>query len=199
MSVKFGATTPGGPPTAANLADNVLTNVQGLFALQKSGKYVTGARTNLKINGKLVAFAFSVSWNINLSQDEINTIDDWTPYEYAPKRITIDGSIGGFYLPGHGSPTKTLIQANALSFLFHKYITLEVRDRSTDALLFKSNKVVIVNSGAEFRSEQIGNISLKWRAIGWEDEMIPVFPTGAESKSTSKPSLPGGGEEDAAS
>ena len=175
MSVKFGATTAGGPPTGADLADNLLSNVQGLLS-PSGGKYVSGARTIIKVNGQLVAFAFSVSWTINLSQDEIFVIDEWAPFEYAPKRITVDGTIGGFYLPGKGSPTKLLWQANMLSFLEHKYIGIEIKDRKTDALLFKTSQAVIVSSSTDIKSEQLANITLRWKAIGWQDEMVPARP-----------------------
>ncbi len=178
MANKFGA-DPAGVPTGASVADNVLSNFQGMFSVTPHGKYITGSRTIIRINGKLAAFAFSVSWNINTEQDEIFTIDDWTAYEIAPKKISINGTIGGFHIPGK-SPTVTLIMPNLFSFMFHKYITIEVRDRSTDALLFQTNKAVITSYSEENRAGQIGGITLNWKAIGWADEMIPQLPGGLE-------------------
>ena len=172
---KFGA-DPAGVPNANSVVDNALSNVQSIFSITPHGKYATGARTTIRINGKLAAFAFSVSWKIDLAQDEVWTVDDWTPYEYAPKRITVEGTIGGFHIPGKG-PTKTNIVANMLSFMFHKYITIEVRDRSTDNLLFKTNKAVITSYGENIQAERLGQITLNFKAIGWADERDPAYPT----------------------
>ena len=175
-SVPFGA-KPSSETFASDLADNLLSNFQGIFSISPSGKYVSGARTIIKINGKLAAFAFSVSWNIRTEQDEIWQIDDWSPYEYAPKRITIDGTIGGFYLPFKGSPTKSNIMPNVLSFMFHKYITIDVRDRTTDAILFKTEKAVITSLTQNIQAEQLSTINLTWKAIGWIDEKVPSYPS----------------------
>jgi len=182
MAIPFGA-NPAGQPKGSEVADNVLSNFQNLFAINPQGKYVSGARTIIKINGQLAAFAFSVSWNIRTEQDEIWQIDDWTPYEIAPKRITVDGTIGGFYLPFKGSPTKSKIMPNLLSFMFHKYITIQVKDRTTDALLFQTNKAVITGYSNNTSAEGLSNISLTFKAIGWVDEKVPNWPDGVGSSS----------------
>ena len=191
MAHKFGA-DPSGMPTAANIADNILSNFQGLFALQPMGKYVSGARTILKINGEIVAFAFQIGWNIRTEQDEIWTIDDWTPYELAPKRISIDGTIGGFYFPIKGSPTKNMMAPNVMSFMFHKYIDIEVKDSKTDALLFKTDRAVIVSNSVNITSENLAQVSLTWKAIGWADEKVPQYPDGVPTPTNnSKSKSPG--------
>jgi len=176
MANKFGA-SPAGIPTGASVADNVLSNFQGILSVAPHGKYITGARTIIKINGKLAAFAFSVTWNIRTEQDEIWTIDDWTAYELAPKRISIDGTIGGFYFPFKGSPTKSMIMPNMLSFMFHKYLTIEVKDRVTDALLFQTNRAVITGLTQNVATEQLSNVTLTFKAIGWADEKQAVYPS----------------------
>lgn len=149
----------------------------GILSARRMGKYFTGARCVIKINGDLAGFAFAVSWKINTQQDEIWTIDDWTPYEIAPKRISVEGTLGMFHIPGKG-PSKELIQSDVLSFMFHKYITIEVRDSSTDQLLFKTNKAVITSRFEDVRAEQLTTIQLTWKAIGWADEQFPQLPKG---------------------
>lgn len=175
MANKFGA-EPANVPTGASIADNVLSNFQGILSISPHGKYITGARTIIKINGKLAAFAFQVSWNIRTEQDEIWTIDDWTPYELAPKRVTVEGTIGGFYIP-FKSPTKQAFMPNLLSFMFHKYITIEVKDRVTDALLFQTNKAVITSLDQNITAGELSNVKLTWKAIGWVDEKVPTYPS----------------------
>ena len=175
MSVKFGA-DPFAPDSLAKVvADNALSNVQGTLALFPAGKYVTGARVNLRINGRIVLFAFSVSWNINTEQDEIWTIDRTVPWELAPKRVSIEGTIGCFHMPFQ-TPTLNNMEADIVNFMFHKYITIEVKDRNTDALLFRTNKAVITSRQEDIRAEQIGTMHLRWKAIGWIDEGTSSLP-----------------------
>src|SRR5688500_372305 len=110
----------------SNLAENLLDSAVGSMSpLNNFGRYFTGSRAVIKVNDKLFGFAFSITYNIRTMNDEINTIDDWTPYELAPQRITVEGTMSMFHVPGKG-PTRELIQANVLSFLFHRYITIEI-------------------------------------------------------------------------
>jgi hypothetical protein len=161
------------------LVDNLTNDFTGILASKPLGKYVSGARCIIKINGKIAGFAYAVSWRIATMQDEILCIDDPFPFELAPKRISVDGTIGMFHIPGKG-PSQELIQSNVLSFLFHKYITIEVRDRTTDALLFQTNKAVVTSRLENIRAEQLADITLEWRAIGWQDEKEPKVPKGVK-------------------
>lgn len=173
-TTKFGLNPSG--DIASTITDNVLSNFQGLFSIAPQGKYVSGARTIIKINGELAAFAFQVAWTIRTEQEEIWGIDDWTPYEIAPKRVTVEGTIGGFYIPFKGSPTANWAMPNLLSFMFHKYITIEVKDSTTDAILFKTNRAVITSNTTSVNAENLANMTLTWKAIGWVDEQIPGYP-----------------------
>ena len=106
-----------------------------VFSTKPRAKFASGARTIVRINGKPLAFAFQVQWQIETKQTEIRTIDDYLPYEFAPSIVSVSGSLSGWHIPGEGA-TQQNIQSNVLSFLFHQYITIEVRDSATDALLF---------------------------------------------------------------
>ena len=173
-----------------NPAEDLLGNSAfgGILSAKPMGRYFTGARCVIKINGDLAGFAFAVSWRINTQQEEIWTIDDYTPYEIAPKRVTVEGTIGMFHIPGKG-PSKELIQSNVLSFMFNKYITIEVRDSSTDQLLFKTNKAVVTSRNQDVKAEELSTIQLSWKAIGWADEQFPALPEGALLDSSGKSSL----------
>lgn len=158
----------------------VLDDVSNLGSAARGktvNKFFTGSRAIIKINGKLAGFAFASSFKINTSHTDIWTIDDWTPYELAPSRLTVEGTLSMFHIPGKG-PSKELIQSNVLSFMMHRYITIEIRDRTTDSLIFKTNRAVIVSRQEDITAGQIVNISLQWKAIGFVDEMLPAFPDG---------------------
>ena len=159
----------------AGVFDNIFQpNKEGVF-----GDFFNGSRAIIKLNGssKPFGFAFGVTINIQTHHDEIWTIDDYTPYELAPNKIQVSGTLSMFHLPGRG-PSNELVQANVLSFLFHRYVTLEIRDKKTDITLFKSNRVMITGRTESMNAGEMSNIQLSWKAIGWKDELLPNYPKG---------------------
>jgi len=173
------------PSTGSNAVDGMAENllnsaVGGLSPLNNFGRYMSGARAIIKVNDKLFGFAFAVNFNINTDAPEIWTIDDWTPYELAPSRITVNGTLSMFHIPGKG-PTKQLVQPNVLSFLMHKYITLEISDQTTGQVIFKTNRAFITSKSQSLQAGELSTIQLSWKAVGWIDEMTPAYPDGASN------------------
>lgn len=152
--------------------------------LNNYARYMTGARAIIKVNGKLFGFAFGVNYTISTSHTEINTIDDYTPYELAPQRITVNGTMGLFHIPGKG-PTAELVQANVMSFLMHKYITIEISDQMTGQIIFKTDKAVITGKTQTLVAGDISTIQLSWKSVGWTDELNPKLPDGANEETDS--------------
>jgi hypothetical protein len=150
------------------------------FAITPKAKYVSGARVVLKINDSLMGFSFGVSWEISTDYREINTIDDYQAWELVPNRISVSGTISGFHLP-HKSPTLIGIQSDVLSFLFDKYLTIEVRDSATNVLLFFTNKAVIVNRSEVINAESLATLNLRFKAIGFKEGAFE-FPTNYDKK-----------------
>lgn len=162
------------PSIGQRALDNVVGgNAGGIISTRPSAKYASGARCVLKINGKLVGFAFGISWRCTTMYTEINTIDDVTPVELAPQKISVEGTISALHIPGE-SATASLWQPDMLSFLFHKYIVIEVRDSQTDQLLFHTGKAVITSKMEDIRVDQLASVTLNFRAIGWVDEKTPA-------------------------
>lgn len=164
-----------------NIGSNLNSNISGIFSSKNTAKYASGARTILKINGKVVGFAFGISWRINTAVTEITTIDDYFPHELAPQRIMVDGTLSALHIPGQSAGTE-LWQPDALNFLFQQYITIEVRDSATDQLLFFTSKAMIVSRQEDIRVDQLSNVQLAWRAIGFQDERKPEQAQGANGK-----------------
>ena len=161
---------------ATAVADAVAANFGSILSLRPQAKYMTGARTVIKVNERIVGFAFQVSWNINTEQTEIYTIDNTLPHEIVPKRIAVSGTIGAFIIPGR-SATAEVIQSDMFSFLTNKYITIEVRDSVTDEIIFKTNNAAITNSQGSLTADQVGTMQLSWKAIGWLSEEVPKAPS----------------------
>lgn len=161
------------PPVGQQIVDNVVSNVSGIFSTRPTAKYMTGARCILKINGEIAGFAFGIQWRINTAVTEINTIDDYMPYELAPQRITVEGTISALHIPGQSAGTE-LWQPDVLAFLFHKYITIEVRDITTDNVLFFTTKAMITSRMEDIKVDQLANVQLNFKAIGFRDEREPT-------------------------
>lgn len=171
-------------PNSAIL-DNVASNVSGIFSTKSSARFASGARTTMKINGKITGFAFGVSWRINTAITEIITIDDYFPAELAPSRVTVEGTISSLHIPGQSAGTE-LWQPDALNFLFQQYITIEVRDSATDNLLFYTSKAMITSRAEDIRVDSLANVTLSWKAIGFQDERKPELAEGAKATAASK-------------
>jgi hypothetical protein len=168
---------------ASGLGQSLIENaVSAVSPFNNFGRYMTGSRAIIKVNGKLFGFAFGVNYNIHTAADDIATIDDWNVYEFAPSRIHIEGTLGMFHIPSKG-PTREFVQANVLSFLFHKYITIEISDQTTGQTIFKTEKAWVTNKSQSLQAGELSTIQLSWKAIGWIDELTPFYPTGHEADS----------------
>ena len=165
------------PSIAERLLNNVASNVEGILSIKPMAKYLSGARCVVRIDGKIAAFAFAISWNIKTIATEVNTIDDWLPYELAPQRIEVTGAISSFRVPGSG-PSQKLITPDIVSFPHQRYIDIEVRDSQTDNLIFVANKALITNRQENVKTDALADMTLSFKAIGWLDERSPQLPDG---------------------
>ncbi len=166
------------PPVQDQLLDNAISgNVGGIVSSRPSAKYMSGARCVLRINSKPVAFAFGISWRIDTTFMELNVIDNPLVEELVPKMIRVSGSISALHIPGKG-PGAQLWQGDVLSFLFHQYITIEVRDSETQKLLFFAPQAVITSRQEDIKVDDLAQLSLSFIAIGFKDEKEPGFPAG---------------------
>ena len=169
------------PPVVQQLGDNLIGgNLGGILSTRAEAKYSSGARTILRINGKIVGFAFGVSWDIVTMYGEITAIDNPLPEELIPQRIRVQGQISALHIPGFGAGTQ-LWQADILSFLFHQYLSIEVRDSVTDAILFYAPKAVITTRHEEIKVDSLAAVTLSFMAIGFRDEKNPTAPSAVNS------------------
>lgn len=165
--------------TARAILREASTSLSSAIAFNRpSARYMTGARTTLKINDQIIGFAFQVTWNVQNQVTQINTIDDIVPWELAPKRVSVSGTLGLFQIPGN-SPVQAGIMPDLGSFLANKYITIEVKDSATDALLFKTNTAMITGMQGDINSERLASTTLAWQAVGWQTDSTsaPLKPT----------------------
>ena len=129
------------------------------------------------MNGKIIGFAFGISWKITTEATEITTIDDYLPYELAPSRISVTGTISAFRIPGSG-PGHLVLQPDVLSFLHQRYIEIEVRDSQTDNLIFLTRRALITDRTENIRTDALAEMTMNFKAIGYADERNPQIPAG---------------------
>jgi hypothetical protein len=97
------------------------------------------------------------------------------------RAIKVAGNISALHIPGQGAGVQ-LWQPDMLSFLFHQYITIEVRDSVTNQLLFYAPKAVINSRQEDIRVDELAQVNLSFMAIGFRDEKNPEVPDGALSQ-----------------
>lgn len=165
---------------SGNPLDNAASQLTGIVAAKPIARYLSGARCILRINGKIIGFATSISWRINTNATEIRTIDDYLPYELAPTTIEVKGSIGGLRIPGSG-PTVEQIQSHLLNFLHQRYIEIEVKDAQSNNTIFLTKRALITGRSENVRSDALADISLDFTSIGFVDEVVPEEPTGLDN------------------
>lgn len=175
------------PGFAENLVNNIASNITGIFSTRPNAKFMSGARCTLKVNGKLVGFAFGISWTINTMVTEINTIDDYLPYELAPQRVTVEGTISALHIPGVSASTENW-QSDVLSFLFQPYVSIEARDSGTNQIIFATDKATIVSRTEDLKVDSLSSVTIRWRAIGFIDEKPPA-PLNNYNKPTTTPTV----------
>lgn len=170
------------PDIGQQVTDNLVGgNLSGIISTRESAKYMSGARCVLRVNSRPVAFAFNISWRIETLYTEINAIDNPLPEELVPKSIKVTGSISALHIPGQGVGIQ-LWQPDVLSFLFHQYITIEVRDSTTNQLLFFAPKAVINSRQEDIKVDDLAQVSLNFQAIGFKDEKTPTIPENFDNK-----------------
>lgn len=157
------------------LQDAIAANGGGLITTRQNAKYLSGARTVVKVNDRIFGFCFAVSWNVETDYTEIRTIDNPMPYELGPKRVSVSGTLSSWVLPGQ-SPQAEVMQSDMLSFIFNRYITIEVSDSSTGNIIFKTDRAMIVRSRGRSSPDSLSQMELEWRAIDWMNEQKPEYP-----------------------
>lgn len=162
----FGRGYPTKDNTLSALQNAATEAVGNVFTTRSGSKFMSGARAIIKVNGNLIGFAFDVSWSIKTDAVEVYTIDDPAPYEIAPRRISVSGTLALLQIPGR-SPQDENMQSDMITFLYKKYITIEIRDSLTDELMFYTDKAMVVNQESKISADQLGSTTIQWIATGW--------------------------------
>lgn len=135
--------------------------------------FLTGARCVLKMRGKIIGFAFGISYQIRIEQRPNFVIDSIYPVEIYPWRVNVNGQVFNFRLMGL-SATKMRLQPTYDNVLISKYVTIEIYNKDTDvpnnlSPIITFDKAMIVDRSESYSSESVVQTSLTFTSIGWSD------------------------------
>jgi len=130
-------------------------------------KVITGARAIFRINGQKIAYASNVSYNENITVEDINVLDKINPEELAETGYTVDFTATTFVT--EDATIKDLgIMPRFADILKAGVLTAELIDRN-------SEKVLLVLSGVKSlgRSGTVdsrGTLTETWNFRGLKEE-----------------------------
>jgi len=142
---------------------------------QPTPKAITGARAIIKVNDQVMAFATSVSYVYETEYKEIQGVDNSLPEELAPTNIKVEVRCTNIRIPNE-SPTVSGIQANVYSHLEQSYVSIELKDRKTDAIILFIPKAMLVRREGTVASRGLASETWIFKGIGMWDEREPEQP-----------------------
>jgi hypothetical protein len=147
-----------------------------LVSFSPSARFIAGGRVIIKINHKPAPRLSAISWRIITEQRQNREIDNASAFELMPTVIDVTGSYSEYREPFR-SANSMFYQGTPMSFMFHPYMVIEVRDSLTDALLFYSGKCAITERSESVDVNGLMMTNVQWKSLSWKDEREPTIPT----------------------
>lgn len=91
-----------------------------------------GADIKVIANGKVLPFVQSIVYTIDYSETEIRGIDSIFAQEISTTKISVKGTINGIKIKRTGGLQGYSLRPRITEALYNPYISLEVRDRSSN-------------------------------------------------------------------
>jgi hypothetical protein len=134
---------------------------------------LSGQRTILKINNEIVGAGFVLDYSIETQDTVIQGIDNVLADEIAPNSINVSMSIRVYRTPDN-DPVATLIaplgdSANVQdAFPKSPYITIEVRDKTTDKTILFLPKAFVTRRSGSVEAEGLLTETWSIKSIGFQ-------------------------------
>jgi len=122
-----------------------------------------------------MAFATDVSYSLDTEFKVIREIDNSLPAELAPSLISVQVVASGLRFP-FGTPTMTRLSPTILNIMTQPYVTIELRDRQTDATILYVAKAQLIRRGGRVSSRGMGTETWTFLGISFWDERNPSAP-----------------------
>jgi len=133
---------------------------------------LSGARTLLSANGKILGAGYVLDYTIDYNVDELQGVDSILPDELAPSGIRVAMSIRVYRTPDNdpealGVAPKTDGMNPQAEYSKSGYISIEVRDRVTDKTTLFLPRARIVRRSGSVQSEDLLSETWAIRGIGF--------------------------------
>lgn len=129
------------------------------------------AKVVLYINGRAYAQVTNFRWNSETPTREIAGIDSSEPYELAPTRTKVTGSIGLVRLVGDGGAEGAGATVPFEHIPAGRYFSLMLVDRSTDTTIFRADNCRASQQNWDVPMKGFITGSLAFEALAWSNEL----------------------------
>ena len=138
-----------------------------------SNQVLTGQGVVIYVNKSMVGFATGIEYTRRTNVEYIYEIDSPFAAEVAPKGpYSVTGTLTGLRMKGSGGLDGSGIMdvSNVANFFTQKYVTLEIRDRTTDQAICFINRCLFDQDGfkAEVRSQMTFSATFRGIWVGNE-------------------------------
>lgn len=118
-----------------------------------------GAEVKIYIGGQLYPEAQSISYVIDFNKTPIYGIDSIYPQETPVSRVLVKGTVGGIVIKGLGSLQGFGIRSKILQELYSPYVSLRLKDRSSDVDFLWIPKCTISSQNIQIQSKSVARVS----------------------------------------
>lgn len=135
-------------------------------------KVFSGARAIIKINGRIVAYAMSVRWDVRHENKELRVIDSLLPQEIMMTGLSVSLVCTSLRVPNK-SATQLQFEPTVMNLLQQGYATIELKDRATDATIIYVPRASLVRRSGVVAAKQLSTETWVFKGIGFWDEQEP--------------------------
>jgi hypothetical protein len=129
-------------------------------------EYSTGARSKIRINGKLIGAATEISWTVQGNFEPLQTIDNVMPLEIMPHQCVIRAEMKSFIHPDYSPASQhmfTVLQA----YLHTPTATIQVMDRLGNMLFAMRGSFTELRGSVS--AKNISTMSASFLGYYWRD------------------------------
>lgn len=131
---------------------------------------ISGARIVFRIEGKKVAFATNVTYQIRHDHVPVLVLDQLEPEEYAEVGYYITFSASGFRVPGY-SPMGDIMPV-LQDILYQGELSAEIYDKVSKKILLKLYRVKPIARAGQYAAGQLAGDNMDFVAIKAGDENV---------------------------
>ncbi len=133
-------------------------------------KVLVSASVTCYINGNPYGQISSFSYTISTNKTPVFALDSSEAYEIIPTTASLSGSMSIYRLIGDGGAEGAGISVFFDQLPIEKYFTMQFRDRSTDTVLFQSDRCMVNSQSWNVPAKGIVQGQVSFTAIDWSSE-----------------------------